>query len=460
MNLQQVFRLSFISLLAIILISCGDTETYSSEFPSSDAQIYGFEVNCIPVTATDSINYPIMANTKFVIDQNKQLIYNPDSLPYKTVLKKFATTIAFSSSGASLVRLQYPDSLVVWESTSDSIDFSIPKYPKIIVTPLSGINPRTYTVDIRVHQIDPDLIVWNNVSEQIKQPESIKEQKTILKNEIFYTFSVDSDDKLYLHKATKGANYDAKLPLSGLPTADKFNLQSITLLNGSFFAVDSDQKGYVSSDGTTWTEKSSKIKSIVGVLPAKVEANDILLVITESENTLSFAKTTDLENLEIVRALNSTEKEKFPISGFSSSINIDRNNLDKNILMVTGGTNESGSALNHTWLIQLAADNTLRLIVNDEHKVFPANKGIATFMYNKNLYALTSNKLYRSISYGAKWTAAPDSESLNPDMAKASGQSVIVDNENYIWIFGGIQDDEQPVYDVWRGRLNKLNPKK
>lgn len=459
MNLQQVFRLSFISIFAIILSSCGDSDDYVTTSSSADAQIYGFKLNCIANTSADSINYPIMAKTKFVIDQFSQSIYNPDSLPYGTTLKKFATTIAFNASGVSQVKLQYKDSISIWSSSSDSIDFSIPSYPKFIITAPSG-KQTTYTVDIRVHQIDPDLLVWENVSNSglIKQPTTIAKEKTLLKDNNFHTFSLDTDGKLYLHKAVKGATYTQRTALSGLPEAGKFDLQSIILFNDTFFAVDSDKKGYISEDGVNWTKKSSNIKSVLGILPTKKEETDILLIITEKEGKYSLATTTNFEEIETVRELNETEEKQLPVSGFSSANNFDRKNTDKNLLMLTGGTSSTGAKLKQTWLVQLANDNTVRLIPGSEYS-FSSGNGTASFVYNNYLYAITAVNLYRSISYGSRWGIAPDSEALNLNMPKASNRSVIVDEDNYIWVFGGIQSNA-PIHEVWRGRLNKLNPKK
>ncbi len=51
-------------------------------------------------------------------------------------------------------------------------------------------------------------------------------------------------------------------------------------------------------------------------------------------------------------------------------------------------------------------------------------------------------------------------EVLDSRIPKASNQSVIVDSDNYIWIFGGIPDSgTTPIVQVWKGRLNKLNTK-
>lgn len=462
MNLLRAIKFSFISLLSIALASCVGSDDYTTTYPSSDAQIYGLKIAGTATNAIDSINYPIMAKTKFAIDQFRQHIYNPDSLPYRTDLKKkLAATIAFNSAGVGKVSLLYAnDSVADWGGNSDSIDFSTPSYPKFVLTAPDGVTKKTYTIDIRVHKVNPDTLVWENVSntKQISLPSTVASQKTLLKESAFYTFSVDTDNKLYLHKAQKGSSYAVRKALNGLPAASKFNLESILLFNDIFYATDADKKVYMSTDGISWQEKFSGVETILGVVPAMEESNDYLLAVTQ-DNYLS--KITRTNTLEKIRVLNDTEKGKLPLSGFSSVTNYNRANKDLNLLMITGGSNASNKVSNQTWLVQISSDQKLQLMPTDEHKVFTSKLGIPTFMYDNYLYALVSKKLYRSVSFGTNWTSAPtDLEFLDPKMPKASGQSVIVDEDNYIWVFGGIQDNNTLVHEVWRGRLNKLNPKK
>lgn len=465
MKLKQVFKLSFAVFLVFVLSSCNDDSDYVQEGYSKDTQIYGFKLTAKPVTSADTVNYPILAKTKFAIDQFRNLIYNPDSLPYQTSLRKCLATINFGTSGVSKVELLYAnDSVASWESTTDSIDFSPKLLPQFKITAADGVSSRIYTVDIRIHQVNPDLLVWEEMTYKIMQPSSIKDQKTLLiehatiaEKDTFYTFSRDNDNQLYLHKAARGKAYSEKNIITGFSSPSNVNLDNITMFNGKFYVVDVNKKGYSSEDGIVWTAKASGIHSIVGVLPGAKAENDSLLVITDG---YSFAKTADLSELKTVRAFNSLELDKFPISGFSSITNFDRSNLNKNLLVLTGGENVSGKSGRLTWLIQVSSDNVLRLTSNEEHTVFSNLPGIVNFMYDDYLYALIANKLYKSASFGYKWIVAPDTEVLDPSIPKASAQSVVVDRDNYIWIFGGISTiSNDPIHAVWKGRLNKLNPK-
>lgn len=473
MKLKQVFKLSFAVFLIFILVSCNDNDDYVQGAASKDAQIYGFRLSAKAVNNADSVNYPILAKTKFAIDQFRDLIYNPDSLPYQTTLTKFLASIDFGVAGVSKVELIYPkDSVVEWASTSDSIDFSIPLYPKIRTYAPNPNDQKIYTIDIRVHKVNPDLLVWNDVSDLLNQPTSLMRQKTLLKETIviegeesvkkdfFYTFSINSFNQLYLYKAERGEAYDSGEPMTGLPAPADVKLDNITLFNGKFYLVDINKKGYSSEDGVAWTEEGTGIHSIVGVLPEGKAEKDSLLVITQNGGEYSFSKTADLNELKTVRAFNNLEAKDFPVSGFSAITNFDRTNLNKNLLILTGGENIDGKSGRLTWLIQTSNNNDLRLTSNQEHSVFPVVSGMVNFMYDDYLYALVANKLYKSASFGYKWINVPDSEKLDSNIPKASNQSVIVDSDNYIWIFGGIPESGDPINKVWRGRLNKLNPKR
>lgn len=454
MKLKHINKLLFFVLAIITLSSCNsDSDTISLD-ASADAQIYSFALAAIADNAVDSVNYPILASTLFSIDQGNRIIYNRDSLPYQTRLKNYAVTISYSSATPSKVELIYADSVAEWNG-SDSVDFSL--HPNFKVTAAVGAtSTREYTIDIRIRKVDPELINWNK--QVLLIPSSVKEQKTLLKeNDGFYTFSIDKDNQFYLHKTNAAVtDYETKLPINGINASDVL-LESITLFNGKFYAIDKSKNGYSSSDGINWSQKSSGIKALLGVLPGASADKDALLVITDRTQD-SFAKTTDMATIDPIRILSDFESAGISFSGFSSVTNYDRSNLNKNILAVTAGQKADNSYSNLTWFMQVDGSGVFRVTSNQQHNRFAAKAGIASFMYDGYLYALTDNKFYKSM-FADSWNLAPDKEQFSADMVSTTAQSVIVDDENNIWIFGGISGTgDFPVLDIWKGRLNKLNP--
>lgn len=459
MKLKQISQLLFVFFLVAFLSSCNsDNNDYTSTSASADAQIYSFALKAKPYTKADTINFPVLAKTQFSIDQFKKLIYNSDSLPYNINLRKVAITLKFGASSVSKLQLRYPkDSIVDWNG-SDSVDVSASYAhpPKIIVTAADGTSSWSYDLELRIHKIDPDSMIWTrmpNTSSQ--QPSTVGRQKTILKGDKFYTFSIDTDNKLALYTASKSdLVWSSRTLITGL-SASGIVLESITYFNDMFFAVDNTKKAYSSVDGESWTQKMSGVHSIVGVLPA---AADSLLVITEDAGKYVFAKTLNFTApLSVVKQLsnNLLSNEvalEFPSQGFSSSTD-----YTNKVLNITGGVDFNNNQKKLTWLLR-ADNNRLELACNQPLNVpFEAKAGISSFFYDQYLYVLAQNQFYKTASAGYKWIKAPTKEDLPSGMPKASGQTIIVDNENYIWVFGGVSDSgATPVRQVWRARLNKL----
>jgi hypothetical protein len=452
MKLKQITQLLFVAFSIVALGSCNDNPTYITGTASANAQIYSFSLTAKATNAIDSANFPVLATTRFSIDQFRLLIYNPDSLPYKTRLTEYLPR--FTYDNPSKVEVIYPmslnDSIVEW-TTSDSIDFSL--YPKIRVTAQDGVTKMDYTIDIRIHQVDPDSLMWTNVTASFELPATIRQQKTFLVGNAFYAFSIGNDNAFYLDTISKSATSPdwKRLIPSVIPASVK--LESITRFNGRFYAVDGSDNSYSSADGVTWEAKSTGVRSILGVLPAIDATKDSLLVITDQN---VFAKTLDMQALKVVDRIsfNTTSNEVppgFPAEGFTSVTNYDRSMRGRNILAVTAANLSS----NLTWSLR-QGEGRLEVASNQVNLVFTPAVGICTFLYNEYIYALTANVLYRTNSFGSLWVEASAKEVLYPEMPKASGQSVIVDSDNYIWIFGGTSSSGTPVRQVWKGRINRL----
>lgn len=459
MKLKHIIRFLCTIFSAIALVSCNDDSTYTVIAPSADAQIYSFTINSIPRTAIDTATYPALSKTLFSIDQFRSYIYNADSLPYQTSLRKLYVNIGLTSNTPSKIELIYPDSVVSWNAT-DSVDFS-KDHPRFRVTAENGSTSKEYTIDIRIHQIDPDTLIWHPMT---AQPSTVGRQKTLLKDDKFHTFSIEGGNTLSLYTADKSStlSWSGKQPTSGI-NASRLLLNSITLFAGKFYAADLDMKTYTSEDGISWTAAISGVYNIMGILPGETETDDVLLVIKEDAGKYYYATTKDMQTLTVVEKIttspNSNEVDKrFPAFNFSSVTNYNRSGGNTNLLAITGGRNMLGNMSNLTWSVR-QGDNGLEVISIQNNPTFAANPGIASFLYDGYLFAMTQSTFYKSDSWGYKWIVAPTKESVIEDMPKASGQSIIVDDENNIWVFGGVLDlNGSNVHQVWKGRINRLNP--
>lgn len=461
MKLKQITKLLFAAFSVVILGSCNESNTtYIDESASANAQIYSLTLAAIPTTSLDTVNFKSLANTRFAIDQLRALIYNPDSLPYKTRLTKYLPTFKFDNP--SKIEVLYPkDSVVSWTS-ADSIDFSL--HPQIRVIPANGnaANSRTYNIDIRIHKVDPDSLVWTNMTASHILPNTTEEQKTLLIGSMFYTFSIDYNNTFNLYTLDKSATAPnwTKSTTTGIPNSVK--LGSITYFNNTFYAVDASENSYVSTNGVSWSQKNSNIHSILGVLPSRTSSTDSLLLVVKDAGKYVFAKTFDMQNIFIVNKLSSDVDSNeipvgFPSEGFTSVTTYEKYNLNVNdLLAVTAGVDFNNKETNLTWSFR-EGTGRLEVVSNQSNNTFASVSGISTFVYNGYIYALTNNLFYTTTSLGAYWTKGSLKQVLYPEMPKASAQNVIVDEDNYIWIFGGVFDSNKAIVrQVWRGRINSL----
>jgi hypothetical protein len=149
MRLKTGFYILLTTLSLTSLVSClGGSEEYEY-IVSADAQLTSFSISSDSLAA--------LATAKFSIDQKQNLIYNYDSLPYLTDTAKIASKVIVSyatGSGASVaVRIQYAENDTVWVSSGDTLRLA-PRFDLKLYSP--GGTSKTYTVQIHIHQMDPD----------------------------------------------------------------------------------------------------------------------------------------------------------------------------------------------------------------------------------------------------------------------------------------------------------------
>lgn len=439
--------------MSITTTSCSDSDNnYIIETASNDAQIALFSLSAFAENALDTINYEVLAKTKFSVVQTNQTegrIYNPDPLPYKTRLKNFLPSIGFATGASgSGVEVKYldNDSTVTWETT-DSIDFS--KNLVFIVTPPSGSPTKTYSIDIRIRKNDPDSIIWT--------PQSALTSSGINKSFVvesnIYSF-IKTNTEVILNK-TLSANTSWGNTSTNLPTTAK--IENMAYANKLFCVVATDGKTYTSTDGINWTGQtpSSKPESIIGVMPLKEEqtANNILVLMADN----TFAYTQDMSNFSPITKIGGVEMaipSDFPVKGFSNYTYTDPNSRFNNLLILVGGTDKNNNKSNLTWYISNgSSDDNLEITRNQTNKTFDASDDLAIFHYDKKMYAYVDNAMYASLDLGLKWDTIPTKQNPVSGVSLSKGKSIVVDKDNYLWIIGG--DNSKTVQ---KGRLNVYLP--
>lgn len=465
MNIKYITFLLSALFLSVLFYSCNDNNTttdYGAESP--DAQIYSFTMSApAPIStdsvvrAQDSIRFIQVNKTNYAIDQVSGVIYNPDSMPYGTKLDKGLVTATFNSTyGINRVIVTTPDSLqgYTW-NTTDSINFSKGGV-KFQVYAANGVTNKLYDIDIRIHQVNPDLIPWHQVT---SLPQAGK-SKTLLNSngDKFFTYVI-SNGLLSLYTIERTGSAWTKENLTGLPATVK--TESIFIANKSFYAVDSNGNSYSSADGLSWSQQvnGKQVKSIIGVLPSFDSSGDMLFVTINYNGISKFGRGLDLATVDSVKNINGVLGNQipsnFPVSDMASYTNFSSNKTDR-MLMLSGGISLSNANLPNTWLVKNTKAG-IEITTFESKSIFTGGVGLSNFMYNGLYYVMQSNKFYTSDNWGNTWSNAPAGQELNDNVAIRTNQSVIVDSENNMWIFGGVSDGKY-LTEVWKGRLNKLNP--
>lgn len=471
MNLKY-FSVLVSLVIGLSFIACNSSNEYTTTDLSSDGQVKSFSVDAVPYTSIDSITYPYLASTKFTVQsKGTHVIFNKDSLPQHTDIRTLFVNMKYSIGTPAGIKLIYKDSIPeeYWNST-DSVKFikdGDDYYPRFRIYAYDGTE-RTYQVNFRIHKQDPDSIRWTKVA-GFNLPANGESQ----------VFSNASKDKFTAFIKNGGAVklYTSPVNQPAWSSAGNTNLPSTAIVRsmqqiGDYYvALDSQGNIYTSavSSGLSWNKAGlTNIISLVGQLPevdGRSSKNELLFIYKDnSDSKLKYAKTSDFNTSELVkistRGDNNEVISTFPIKDFSS-FNFSTGGV--NALMVVGGVDEEDNLIRKSWRISNVAPSSgeskaeISIFPGNTIHVFPEEDAVTSFLYDNQVYAMSTDSLslYNS-STGSTWKLASEKQKLHKDMASMGRANVVVDSENYIWVFGGVSKEGVYSQQVWRGRLNRL----
>lgn len=443
---SRFFGLTFWAILgAVILSSCvGSSQDYGFEGYSPDPQIQSFTVS----SRGDADG--TLLSTSFTIDQINGLIYNEKTLPYKFHVDSAMVRIGSANGFQSITLKMYPDSNIVWTSV-DSIDIN--RLTQITTVSRDGVNTKTYSFKLNVYQQDPDIIKWEKIGEN-NTPEVVEECKTIRQKSQFITYYIKDGDVYATSSASNdGANWSVKTVM-GLTNNARLN--TMTHLSGQLFVADTNGMVFKSEDGFSWTELTSEhsIKNIIGLLPSETE--DRLLVVVDDNGTEFFATT---KNFSDFKLLNEFNDSLLPIDDYSSSTIVNSSSYAVRYIVLIGGKMRDGRPNEDIFMLE-EKDNRVAVLKAKRPSGFYAHKS-SLFFYDNKPYMLTNNGEGNLIAFsnnnGLDWKVTGENQALPPSFSFRTNASVLTDDDNNIWIFGGVSGDTRNISEVWKGRLNKFN---
>jgi hypothetical protein len=454
----------------LLLSSClgGSSESSIDDWNLGNAQIASF------VLTSDSV--PGLSNVKFTIDQLNGKIYNIDSMPYGTVIiEKVFCNITFDEQSLGVATVlfesQSTGDSVIWTSSSDSIDFSAPV--TITVTPFDGMSIKKYEAKLNIHQENPDTMVWHKYSGLIAG-KIFMEMKVLPYDDSYYMYVIEKDIYRLYKSDTKNTDDWSEITLNGFP--EKAVLSQIAEYDGDLYAISNDgtlfccSAEHNSGEEQNWliVDGVPSIKTLLGSLSDNIVTGrtSVLSGIALEGETLHFISINKNKEWEIGMAV----PETFPVSGFGS---IDYETMYHPRIIVAAGRDSNDKLSNNVWSTM---DGLSWTLLTTNVAAFSPREGVSLFNYDNNLFiiggidnsGIALNDICYSKDQGINWVCEIKSDDTEESSSKyyykmptdylsRGFASAIVDQNNYILLFGGKAGNDKNVFnDLWRGRINRL----
>ncbi len=465
-------RVKFLSVIvsflfvSFIISSCLGSDEIEY---SPDATIRAFSIDTI-----HGITYA------FTIDQLGGKIYNQDSLPMDadTIIDRILIKTMSVNGVVTSKNTEGQDTLF---NISDSMDLRKPIVVKVWAP--DGQHSKEYTIQVNVHQQDPDSLNWG--APKGEAPRAIKagfsggkitgKQKSVLFNNDLIVYSIVSGNIVAYKtptqatgnptQAANGTNWSTLPAITGLPAS--VDLSSIVSFDGHLYAVASTVV-YYSGNGSEWAQHPTLNQYPVtallvaypnvstGNLHNTVGISGVVMNGTVNQFAMTDADATSW-------TLGDQAPTNFPIYNISSNTYSSSTGILGAMLM--GSTTPDMTETLALTLPWGSYDGLSWADLNVLTYNCPPFKFPTMIHYNDQFYAFGNSfgRFYYSPT-AITWYAADEKFFFPDEMAARNGgyYSAVVDDNNYIWITcsnntADGNDATTGTDDVWRARLNKLS---
>ena len=438
--------LYILSLIGLFLLSGCETST-TKVTTSSVAELKAFYF-----AKNDS--FPGLAQAEFTIEARLDtgLVWNKDSMLFGTSLDTVIPKFTFAAT-PSAAFLTMPDTVCTLTGY-DTLNFS--KGP-IYLTIRSSDKTTTKVYEIRpsVHQVDPDLYHWTQLTSSI-YPADDSEQRVVLLNNDF-VMMVSNGFALHAYQSADGISWTDLGEPTGLPAGTKVRQiisDGVTLYYGQ------EDKVYTSSDAVSWTAFDAKYP----VQTMLLFWNERVWALVENEEAYELA-TWQADSLLLTGL---KPEGEFPISDFGT-VTFQSASLRERA-MIIGGFAENGKSLNTRWNIEYSRhtpENGGYRLQNFsiDRPNFTHLTGISVINYNHQMLlfggvdeqmSYFGREILISENEGLTWEPADSTKNQLPEVYQARQKQNAIVRDNYIYLFGG-QDAKITYSDVYQGHLNSID---
>ena len=366
----------------------------------------------------------------FTIDNDSNVISNSDSAEYGLRVDS-AWPIIGSGAMGSIVIYHGEDSLYYSREDTMYLDFSKPV--KIHTISVDGEQDRMYTVNVKVHQVDPDTIVWRSIETQIYEEDPTSEKAIYVGDEIKLLVV---SDRVRCYTSSDAKNWEES-EAQGLPTT--FNAD-MTIGSDTRLYYGEGDKLYSSNDGATWEESTLtgiEIKNMLFYMDgylyayATMEGEDCIARCAEDSTAWEYS---------------SRIPTRFPVTG--AGVCVENGPTGKPRAFLVGGRDAGGNLLSTLWSTE---DGSYWANLTLGGEWFSPREGVALVQYAGGLMMFGGQdangiceedfQLY-SPDYGLTWRT-PDSKALiSIPYANKYYISPITLSDGFIYLIGGRRNGE------------------
>ena len=373
---------------------------------------------------------------KFYIDQAQRLIYNVDSLPCGVRDTAILATISSkNSSPILLMDINKTDSVAAYYSSSDSINFSKPRFIRVYSSDYSAY--AQYQVTVNVHKELPYEFKWHELAQNNSQLAAFSDLKAVACGDYIYVFGKTADGTKVLKSAINDGNAWSSITMNESLSSDAY--QSAVALDGKLYIADGG-KVYASADAATWTKVSENadIKQLIGASSKNLYAYTAAGISVSEDKGASWKA----EKLDTDKAYLPKQNISMNVAGVLSAKDVE------NVMLL--GTNDTIAT---TWLRTVDYANedgqwNYLEIENNKSGKMPWLDQVISCAADTGFVALGSNgKWYKSKTNGLTWGV--DSLVTMPAGFSAATQrfGFCRDKDNFYWVVRN--------GSVWKGRFNK-----
>lgn len=376
---------------------------------------------------------------KFYIDQAQRLIYNVDSLPCGVRDTAILATISSkNSSPILLMDINKTDSITGYYSSSDSINFSKPRFIRVYSSDYSVY--AQYQVTVNVHKELPYEFKWHELAQNNSQLAAFSDLKAVACGDDIYVFGKTAEGTKVLKSAINDGSAWSSITMNVGLSSDAY--QSAVALDGKLYISDAG-KVYASADAAAWTlvSENADVKQLIGASSKYLYAYTAAGISVSKDKGVSWEQ----EKLD-------TDADYLPKQNISMNVAGVLSAKDVENVMLLGTRDKAlNDTVATTWLRTVDYANedgqwNYLEIENNKSGKMPWLDQVITCAADTGFVALGSNgKWYKSQNAGLTWKQ--DKMVVLPAKFATEGRFAFCrDKQHYYWIIRNGY--------VWRGRFN------